>query len=254
MKESPAERIEKNTLIVKSDLVGLPGQPFRWAIRRVSTSNDAVPDEAFERKTFKVIFTFSKPGETLADDKKLLSAELLAGNSHLRLQSSHLDLEMEPEIRFPVLTDDVLFEIRETVNDDGFLGKLEVLSVSARDFFEAENIARKLLTRSISWYATHADIPLNIFQVDVKNLETEDFMVYRAAKPYDSVIFSQGIRVLDLKEEPAAYASIYREALNSNSHNYQFLCFFKIIDGLIIRRAKLAAEAAARGGEAYPFS
>jgi hypothetical protein len=34
------------------------------------------------------------------------------------------------------------------------------------------------------------------------------------------------------------YASLYREALCTNSPQYQFLCFYKILDGVFARRAK----------------
>ena len=47
--------------------------------------------------------------------------------------------------------------------------------------------------------------------------------------------------------ECRAHASLYREALNSNSQVYQFLCFFKIIEGILVRRARLGAEAKTAG-------
>jgi hypothetical protein len=43
------------------------------------------------------------------------------------------------------------------------------------------------------------------------------------------------------------YASLYREALNNNSAVYRFLCLFKIIEGIIARRNRLAAEAVSAG-------
>lgn len=39
------------------------------------------------------------------------------------------------------------------------------------------------------------------------------------------------------------YASMYREALNSNSPVYRFLCLFKIIEGIRVRRTRLGREA-----------
>jgi hypothetical protein len=54
-------------------------------------------------------------------------------------------------------------------------------------------------------------------------------------------------------EERRKYTSLYREALTSNSLNYQFLCFYKIIEGLRERRQRLrkqvALEAKGRGDE-----
>ncbi len=233
-------------ITVKNALIGLAGQPFTVVIskqRKPSSSSTNIP------KKFKVTFTLSRPGQAICSEREINRAELMNGNSHLRLCASNSTAPQKPEpvATFPVLTDDGVFEITESVNADGFIGKLQIESVMATGFFEARDIARKLLLPSISWYATHADIPLCIYQIDVMDLETEDFMIYRASKPYEPVVFAQGIRVLDVKEEPGAYASIYREGLNSNSHVYQFLCFFKIVDGLIARRAKMRTAAVARG-------
>src|SRR5262249_28286558 len=49
-------------------------------------------------------------------------------------------------------------------------------------------------------------------------------------------------------DELAFYASLYREALNSNSPVYQFLCLFKIIEGTQARRSRLDKFVVSRGG------
>ena len=52
------------------------------------------------------------------------------------------------------------------------------------------------------------------------------------------------------------YAGMYREALNTDSPVYRFLCFFKIIEGLKGRRGRIAkeldGEALSRNGEILP--
>jgi hypothetical protein len=47
--------------------------------------------------------------------------------------------------------------------------------------------------------------------------------------------------------EFAHYASLYREALNSNSAPYRYLCLFKIIEAIRARRDRLANEAVKSG-------
>ncbi len=42
-------------------------------------------------------------------------------------------------------------------------------------------------------------------------------------------------------DEFRLYASLYREALNSLSLRYQFLCYYKIAEGISARRGRLAA-------------
>jgi len=50
--------------------------------------------------------------------------------------------------------------------------------------------------------------------------------------------------------EFAHYASLYREALNSNSAPYRYLCLFKIIEAIRVRRERLANEAVKKWAEA----
>jgi hypothetical protein len=44
-----------------------------------------------------------------------------------------------------------------------------------------------------------------------------------------------------------AFAGLYREAANTNSPVYEFLCLFKVAEGIRNRRQRLAKEAASRG-------
>lgn len=262
MSKLPPRNKVTRSAIIKGDLLGLPGQPLRFVMRRVIPKEEGLSKPAkkpgADVTPFSVTFTLSRPGEAISPDKRVSSSALLTGNSYLRLRPSDASPTSETSIRFPVLTEEGLFEIQESVNTEGFISKLEILSIKAKDFSQAENIARKLIMPSISWHSTHLDIPLHIYQVDVVNLTTEDFMIYRAAKPFDALVIPKGIRIYDVKKESAAYASVYREALNSNSHIYQFLCFYKIIDGIRKRRKRLSRKAitvgqsSARSSERVP--
>jgi hypothetical protein len=55
-----------------------------------------------------------------------------------------------------------------------------------------------------------------------------------------------------MTDEFRKYASFYRETLHSNSINYQFLCFFKIVEGIRNRQGRLINEARARGEKIPP--
>jgi len=59
----------------------------------------------------------------------------------------------------------------------------------------------------------------------------------------------------EISQEFRKYASYYREGLASNSLNYQFLCFYKIIEGIRKRRHRLtttAVQAAKTRGAKLP--
>lgn len=47
--------------------------------------------------------------------------------------------------------------------------------------------------------------------------------------------------------ESRPYASLYREAISTNSPSYQFLCLYKIIESIRERRARLTAELKLQG-------
>lgn len=56
-----------------------------------------------------------------------------------------------------------------------------------------------------------------------------------------------------LEPEFLHYAGLYREALNTNSSAYRFLCLYKIIEGVRLRRNRLAKEARASGHKPQCF-
>ncbi len=51
---------------------------------------------------------------------------------------------------------------------------------------------------------------------------------------YDAL--ASAVSPKDLSEDFLWFAALYREALNSNSPLYRFLCVYKIIEGIIVRR------------------
>jgi hypothetical protein len=52
-----------------------------------------------------------------------------------------------------------------------------------------------------------------------------------------------------MSKEFRSLAALYREALSSNTPPFQFLCYFKILEGIRKRRRQLIAEAKAAGTE-----
>src|SRR5712692_3804330 len=142
MSEQQTESKVIRSFTIRGDLIGLPGQPFLLEIKRLSPERG----ERTGLGEFRVTFTLGRPGEELTPDKTLLSSDMLRGNSYLRLRDSQAPPTNElPDVKFPVLTDDGLFEIHESVNDAGFLSKIAIRSVKAADFFQAKEIADRLI-------------------------------------------------------------------------------------------------------------
>jgi hypothetical protein len=89
------------------------------------------------------------------------------------------------------------------------------------------------------------DIPVFIYQVDLTEIASgAKRMTFNP--PFQT---SPLVLRLDaaLKPDFRGYASLYREALNSNSPVYQYLCYFKIIESVRLRRKRLGGEARGRG-------
>ncbi len=133
-------------------------------------------------------------------------------------------------------------------NDRGFLAGFKVYLFEAESLVDAYVKAYTRVAPSLSMWSAHLDVPLHVFQVDVLELATSNTMIgYTNPFPELPLAVPPGLKKDDDLE---ALVSIYREALNSNSLPYQFLCFYKIAEALKRRRDRLA-KAAARGGLPY---
>jgi hypothetical protein len=87
----------------------------------------------------------------------------------------------------------------------------------------------------------HLDIPLDVQIIETMELLTENVGI-RLVQPFLEAPFSVEGTPPPYDSEFGHYASMYREALNSNSSVYRFLCLFKIIEGIRVRRARLGKE------------
>jgi len=130
-------------------------------------------------------------------------------------------------------------------NERGFLGKLDSEPFDAKSFNDAELKAHRAIASSLSHWAVHLDIPLHVVQVESAELRTENTQT-SIVTPHLEAPFAV-MPTANLLPEFRGYASLYREALSSNSSVYQFLCLFKMIEGMLKRRARLGPEARKSG-------
>jgi hypothetical protein len=128
----------------------------------------------------------------------------------------------------------------------GYLGKLIVEQVSAAGFNNAEATVYEALAPFSSAWALHLDIPVHVETIQVTNLQTHTHSL-RVRTPAFEMTFAGGISP-QLTDEFCEYASLYREGMNSNSAFYRFLCFYKIIESLNLRRGRIN-EAAKKAGQ-----
>jgi hypothetical protein len=175
-------------------------------------------------------------------------SEHLRGDSHIGIARPAYEppgLPSATEVRMETETG-VIFSGKP--NEKGFLAGFAVYPFEAQDFPDAYVKAYQRVAPTLSAWSAHLDVPLNVFQVDVLELASRNTMIgYINPFPELPLVVEPGLRD---DKDLAALTSIYREALNSSSLLYQFLCFFKIAEALKDRRVSREKKAS-RSGPAY---
>lgn len=194
---------------------------------------------------YKVVFTLSRPGFSLLPELSFSAGGGLKGDSHVAIAEpalKFLEGETFDQIRFDIGTPFGQFRFMGFANDDGFLGKIELDEFDAANLSDAALRAHQALSRSLSNMSVCLDIPVNIYQIDVTEIRTGSLRM-TLKSPFKAVA---GLMAPagQITEDQQVYSSLYREALNSSSSNYQFLCLYRVIEGLRERRNRLRGQLA----------
>lgn len=242
-------------LTAEMNMLGLPGM-HHHLLMRAGFSDPDDPRNAGDLGgtpgKYKVVFTLSRPGFSPLSDKHFSASSKLKGDSHLAIAKPALafsDGEEFDLIKFGLTTPYGQFVFTGFPNGKGLLGKVESEPFEADHFGDAALKAHHAIATAFSAMAVHLDVPVHVYQMDVIEMRTGSLRLSVRAPFRDVVGWIPPID--EASEEQRKYASLYREALNSNSSNYQFLCLYRVIEGLRERRSRLrgqaAVEAKARG-------
>ena len=199
---------------------------------------------------YTVTFTLCRPGFSPVPDGSFSYAGAMEGDSHLAIAPPAFNLPKAPAgadvaIRLDARTPEGHMTFRGLPNQKGFLGKLVTDPFPAAGFKDAEARASRALASGLSNIATYLDVPLHIYQIDVTEQRTENLQMSLVTpfRPTPLV----GAPLTEMAPELRFYTSLYREALSSNSPPYQFLCYFKVLEGLRKRHERLVAETRKQG-------
>ena len=192
---------------------------------------------------YEVRFAFSRTEDVSADRE--ISFDASGGDSNLQWAASP-DSDYELLMRLETESDGgkLVFDIR--MNTHHRLSRVDTHSFLANGFQDAEDKAYRALAPQLSQWSAETDVPLRIGRVVSKELTTGTQRVSFHA-PFRTVAFNPG-GFGRISEDLRFYLSLYREGLASNSAAYQFLCFYKIQEGIRRRRARLAQQSRANGG------
>lgn len=200
---------------------------------------------------YRVVFTLARPGYPLHPEGHYATYETLEGDSHLAIAKPAyinpafaLDDDLK-HIVFNAQTEDGMFLLYGTPNKRGYLAQITAESVQANTAQDARIKVARALASSLSNISIQLDMPLWVYQSDMIELATGNRFasIMSPIRESPMLVAPEGT----LTKEFRANASLYREALNSNTPVFQFLCFFKIIEALLARRERTAVEAKARG-------
>lgn len=218
---------DQGTVTFISKAAGLPGHYQDIVLAHKSGDPDdprnQAPDVGWPGE-YCVTFTFCRPGFSLLPEYKVNSSDKLEGDSHLGITKpapvlpgqSHattvpVDCEFEGED----------FAFTAYPNRRGFLSKVVFESVKGDNFRSVEQKCYRVLMPFLSNWSVHLDVPLYVYQIDGVELKTGNHHV-NFLNSFIEVPFVVSA-VPDLSVEFRGFASIYREAMNSNSQVYQFL-------------------------------
>jgi hypothetical protein len=206
---------------------------------------------------YTVTFTLSRPGHSPAPERNFSPSQALVGDSHLAIAPpalTYLDGNVFDKLRFEVSTPQGNFTFTGHANEKGFLAKIESEPFQAASFGDAALRSLHAVGPALSNMSACLDVPANIYQIHVVELRTNTHRI-SVKSPFKEVI-AWLPAIENATEEQQKYVSLYREALNSTSSNYMFLCLYRIIEGLRSRRenarATVIADALARSEKPPP--
>lgn len=226
--------------------VGVPGTRHHLVnFRKGADARQQAEDIGGSPGKYRVTFTLNRPGFPLTPERHYLASTFLKGDSHLAIAKPalmFLDGEDYDLLQFECTTPNGRLVFTGRPNDKGFMGKIESEEFDADSFSNAALKAHHALASILSNMSVYLDVPAHVYQMDVTEMRTGRVRL-SIRTPFREV---PGVAapMEEVSEEQQKYASLYREALNGESSNYQFLCFYRIIEGLRARRARLRSQAA----------
>ncbi|MGD0569708.1 MAG: methylamine utilization protein MauJ [Candidatus Sulfotelmatobacter sp.] len=203
-------------------------------------------------------FVLARPNSRNSPENDIKFADALRGDSHLAISKPAIKLEIDPDqvlLSFKSGTVNLLF--RGFPNESGYLAKLTTDPFFAPDRATAERTARTAIHGLLSHLSAQLDVPLIIELVEVVEVATNSRgITFTAPFPATPMAVRGEGEIKDPELEHAM--ALYREALNSNTEIYRFLCFYKILEASRKRRERLgrkhkAALKPAREGEQIPL-
>jgi hypothetical protein len=226
---------------IPRDKLGLRGAAYQCWTQMLKAGDQPGPHFMQMQDRYRVVFTLMR---NPTDVQNLSFESGLPGDSHVIFTKPEAERSATDPDQMVIFSghaepnDIRKLEITGKANPTGRLGKLS-LEVPASSFSEAEDIAFGAVSPFLSVLSFELDIPIRLAQLDVTQCSTQNAsMTYQC--PFPDMV-PTGI---EQNNTPYVQSllSLYREGINSNSPNYQFLCWYKIVEGVNENRASDVAQ------------
>jgi hypothetical protein len=207
---------------------------------------------------YSVAFVLARPNSRNLPENEIKFANDLEGDSHLAIAKPAVIIDNDPDqVLMSYQTSAGSFLFRGYPNKAGYLGKLVADPFHATDRLAAQRHASTAIYGLLSNLSSQLDTPLIIEVVEVTELTTQAKGVSFVAPFAATSMAVRGSGTFDDRQFEHAVA-IYREAINSNTPIYRFLCFYKILELSRKRRKRLGIKYKAslkqpRPGEQIPL-
>jgi hypothetical protein len=218
---------------IPREKLGLPGAAYQLHTQGRRKGEALKPPSQTLQDNYRVVLTLSR---TMPDFQSLNFEPGVTGDSYIQFAKPENE-------RIPEDFDEMVIfyghgsqrlEITGTTNPQGRLAKLSI-ETAALSFPEAEKIVFGAASPFLSAMAFELDVPVRLTQMDVTQMSTHNgSMTYTC--PYADMVPTGN----EHNNVPYVQSllSLYREGINSNSPNYQFLCWYKIVEGVNVKRAE----------------
>jgi hypothetical protein len=218
---------------------GLPGMNMNLVMLAGYEDVSSLKNVSNLHGLYKVVFTLSRPGYSPDTDRSISSSDHLPGDSHLAIAPpalKYLDGNEFDALRFEVGTVNGNFVFTGRANSKGMLGRIDADPFHADHFGDAALRALHAIGPGLSSLSAFLDVPVNIYQIEVTEVRTNTRRIGIKAPFREVIAWLPAIENASVDQQK--YVSLYREALNSTSSNYMFLCLYRVIEGLRYRREK----------------
>jgi len=204
-------------------------------------------------------FVLTKPNARNSPENDIKFADLLRGDSHLAIAKPAVVLDIDPDqVLMSFNSASAKFAFHGYPNDAGYLAKITSEPFFATSRKDAEKASTNAIQSLLSNLSAQLDIPFIIEVAEITEVETNSRGIsFVAPFPGTPMAIRGSGSIRD--EEFEHVAALYREALNTNTPLYRFLCFYKILETSRKRRERLGRKfkknlTPSRPGEHIPLS